>query len=598
MLSLLLATLLTQATMSPSSDLSTNRVRATGSTTARALRDRFADVVNVKDFGAKGDGVTDDTVAIRAAITAATGATNTHGVTQPMAIGQDVFFPPGVYLVTDTISLPEGVGIRGAGSYTTQIKVVANASTDGLSWNSGTQYGRGGFLRHISVASPSTTQVRDLVSVVNWGPFDISDVSILGAGRYGLYAPDGIAITVEDTHFSSNVTAGAYVGDTIGSVATTVRFHRTYFSATANGPGADVAGLQINFVDCVFESNGVSTSSTTGDGARVRYGTASFVNPYFENNRGHGLNLGTDVSAYSTSVTVLNPSFQNGPFTDSTKAGVYADRIIGGAIVGGDFSSLAHSIVFTSNSSGVSVWGTKIGPNAPEYDTAGGRTIDSFPGIINYVDSGTGNRRLAGVISEGTIKKIKGTPDTRVTISGTEPDSASAVSVVLDSEYSLTTSGALLLSGRNHGQERYSFDLNGSLKMNGLLSKGVASTPWASSANYSSTGQVWFNNGTSVAPGLHFAYGTNLNFGIDVGGSKMRLVRDLDEAGGSELWTLDTSGTWQSGTAGPMIMTGAFDPEGAATAPIGSIFLRSNGGAGTSFYVKQSGAGFTGWAGK
>lgn len=39
-------------------------------------------------------------------------------------------------------------------------------------------------------------------------------------------------------------------------------------------------------------------------------------------------------------------------------------------------------------------------------------------------------------------------------------------------------------------------------------------------------------------------------------------------------------------------------PEGSVTAPVGSLALRSDGGAGTSLYVKESGAGNTGWVAK
>jgi len=39
-------------------------------------------------------------------------------------------------------------------------------------------------------------------------------------------------------------------------------------------------------------------------------------------------------------------------------------------------------------------------------------------------------------------------------------------------------------------------------------------------------------------------------------------------------------------------------PEGAITAPVGSIALRGNGGAGTTLYVKESGTGNTGWVAK
>ena len=56
---------------------------------------KFAETVSVKDFGAVGDGVTDDTAAIQAAIDS----------TWPA--GGSVYFPRGKYLATDTIKLPE-----------------------------------------------------------------------------------------------------------------------------------------------------------------------------------------------------------------------------------------------------------------------------------------------------------------------------------------------------------------------------------------------------------------------------------------------------------------------------------------------------------
>jgi len=43
---------------------------------------------------------------------------------------------------------------------------------------------------------------------------------------------------------------------------------------------------------------------------------------------------------------------------------------------------------------------------------------------------------------------------------------------------------------------------------------------------------------------------------------------------------------------------GSGSPEGAVTATVGSFYSREDGGAGTSFYVKESGTGDTGWVGK
>lgn len=44
--------------------------------------------------------------------------------------------------------------------------------------------------------------------------------------------------------------------------------------------------------------------------------------------------------------------------------------------------------------------------------------------------------------------------------------------------------------------------------------------------------------------------------------------------------------------------TGSGSPEGVVTASVGTIYLRTDGGAGTTLYVKESGTGNTGWVAK
>lgn len=46
------------------------------------------------------------------------------------------------------------------------------------------------------------------------------------------------------------------------------------------------------------------------------------------------------------------------------------------------------------------------------------------------------------------------------------------------------------------------------------------------------------------------------------------------------------------------IFAGTGTPEAAVTAPVGCLFLRTNGGAGTTLYVKETGVGNTGWVAK
>ncbi|ATD82758.1 hypothetical protein CNY67_06955 [Desulfovibrio sp. G11] len=77
-------------------------VTAKETVTARSLADRFADVVNVKDFGAIGDGVVDDTAAIQAAL--------------DVASGKCVYIPAGVYVISgEGCRVPSNCAVIGAG---------------------------------------------------------------------------------------------------------------------------------------------------------------------------------------------------------------------------------------------------------------------------------------------------------------------------------------------------------------------------------------------------------------------------------------------------------------------------------------------------
>jgi hypothetical protein len=57
-------------------------------------------------------------------------------------------------------------------------------------------------------------------------------------------------------------------------------------------------------------------------------------------------------------------------------------------------------------------------------------------------------------------------------------------------------------------------------------------------------------------------------------------------------------GNLPAGVSYAVPLTGAGTPEAAVTAPVGSMYLRTDGGANTTLYVKETGTGNTGWAAK
>ena len=79
-----------------------SKVATSSSTTALALEDRFAEVINVRDYGATGIGGPKDDAAIRAAI-----AASSKGA---------VYFPPGTYVINSPLKITKPVVLTGAGN--------------------------------------------------------------------------------------------------------------------------------------------------------------------------------------------------------------------------------------------------------------------------------------------------------------------------------------------------------------------------------------------------------------------------------------------------------------------------------------------------
>jgi hypothetical protein len=91
----------------------------------RTAQSKMRDVVSVKDFGAVGDGVADDTVAIQAAINYLE-STATPPSAGPGAV--TLFFPFGLYILTDALIVTKSLSFVGEGhsEYSTGARLIQN----------------------------------------------------------------------------------------------------------------------------------------------------------------------------------------------------------------------------------------------------------------------------------------------------------------------------------------------------------------------------------------------------------------------------------------------------------------------------------------
>lgn len=168
--------------------------------------------VDVKAWGATGNGITDDTAAIQAAISYVEGLSFSGAI---------LYFPPGVYLVSSTLNFSTantGVTIRGAGRGVSVIQ-AANNNITVLELGSGLWFPK---VEDIGIygtgindgGNPATVPTQNTV-VVNCNQSIFRDVSI-SDGAVGLYIASGIQDCLFDNLSISN-TYGSALHQTYGS---------------------------------------------------------------------------------------------------------------------------------------------------------------------------------------------------------------------------------------------------------------------------------------------------------------------------------------------------------------------------------------------
>lgn len=178
-----------------------------------------SDAVNVKSFGAVGDGITDDTAAINAAIAAA-------------GVNSCVFFPSGTYLVTATLQMLSGQCF----------------------------YGEGGSVSALSTIKKGATC--DLINMV--GACSVKDLHLdcvgTSYGGRGIYVSSSISQIIENVFVSNSVTYALEYQAVAGSGSFVTNFTANMIAASADTAaikvGENYPTNVVRFFQNIWLSNG------------------------------------------------------------------------------------------------------------------------------------------------------------------------------------------------------------------------------------------------------------------------------------------------------------------------------------------------------
>ena len=209
-------------------------------------------------YGATGDGTTNDSAAIQAAVNAA----NTAG-------GGVVYFPPGVYRIGTRIELKSGVSLVGAGQEYTTLKAMSGLTTSVIVGLSGTAAANLA-IRGLKVDADYSATAINLngIQITNGSNIVIDDCAVTNVANAGIVLTTCTSCVVSGSRVSHTGKAQAGVGfGVLLTGGTNCKVHDNHFTA-CNGMniGGNTNALNASIVGNICDHTGTPRTTVSGAG--------------------------------------------------------------------------------------------------------------------------------------------------------------------------------------------------------------------------------------------------------------------------------------------------------------------------------------------